>query len=985
MARLASMLTGRPILGLDDVPSKIRYDWAEDLDEIDTNGRTILTQCKRIDTIHQPAKLADVLLGFAPKLVWTPQARLAEVRLRLVCSDTFFLEEGTARLPNTSKTQVKAHFLGQITSPPSPTSDLALWQSEAKALGHDLLFDTLWQQTEVLYVSPRVVLGEPASPLLAAEQEAVSLLLRWKRLHPTKQAEAAATLRSLIHSNLVEFHPNSDDFIKLTNQPPRLLDAADVHAALFELGLEQWSKLPFQVVDRTFLERQAALPKRSYVARSPDWADVVHGQDEAVKFLERDQTTEFLTLVSEKVIAPLERGSDRRLHALFILGAPGAGKSTLVRRIASKLVEGGQVVVADPGLNVSALRTEDIDEFIQSLDRLSSGGRPVLLVLDDPFSAEPQWTELMSRLGRPIHRIGVLGASPTFLFDQYKHQLGRQVDYHHQILRSPSMHERKALAALHGRDPSTFVTKEQDFLVLAMEAAMGVSFAGVIERIWFALNSGSTVSPAVAPQQLHWPVRAFLVTCFFHRYGVLCPQPLLERALAEVDDPTPQDWTFRLKTLEMHEGWHIFRVTTHDQPLWEYVGRLVGTPHPRVAQEAWQQRPVPAFDVANWVVPASTKADTSAIVIAEVAIALLGQAPQEAKPFIEKLASEWNAAAKARRISTRNFHGLVASLAAAGFKTEARKFLPGLMAWLEARDGQSWMAVLLWHQIEDGVPQTFPSKEFDIINLIRIADFTAAPSRALRFQKIVASYPGAEREVFTKLLTTLETPLPWGVANFLWKHVLLKATPEDIVARLSQIDAWLEANPLKQWNRVPYLAFLRRLPPGFEHIWDHVLQKNVDWFRRDSGDDVIREEVAQILKNLLASAPHGKFPDFPQLLDAILVRTPGMIDKFLTTTAAAKSHHLPLQSIKWGVNFVRMNPRDPSIEKIINGIVSPYRRLWLYLDVVPDSQAVQATLKDVRDVIIAWEQSRGKARFLSLSRLFPSIQLRPKKKPHRRT
>ena len=69
------MQARRPVLGLRDVPAALRYDWAEDLDEVDADGRTILTQCKRIDNIGQPARLAGVFIGFAPKWLWTPPNR----------------------------------------------------------------------------------------------------------------------------------------------------------------------------------------------------------------------------------------------------------------------------------------------------------------------------------------------------------------------------------------------------------------------------------------------------------------------------------------------------------------------------------------------------------------------------------------------------------------------------------------------------------------------------------------------------------------------------------------------------------------------------------------------------------------------------------------------------------------------------------------------------------------------------------------------
>lgn len=61
VARLASMLTRRPIFELSDFPLRLRYDWGEDLDELCENGRVVFTQCKRIDSIGQPAALSSVL------------------------------------------------------------------------------------------------------------------------------------------------------------------------------------------------------------------------------------------------------------------------------------------------------------------------------------------------------------------------------------------------------------------------------------------------------------------------------------------------------------------------------------------------------------------------------------------------------------------------------------------------------------------------------------------------------------------------------------------------------------------------------------------------------------------------------------------------------------------------------------------------------------------------------------------------------------
>jgi hypothetical protein len=97
VARLASMLVGRTVLDEETIPSALRYDWAEDIDEISLDGRVLFTQCEKTQDIGKPSRLASVLLGFAPKLLWTRERDRHVVSFRLVCSDrTFAVQDGFA-------------------------------------------------------------------------------------------------------------------------------------------------------------------------------------------------------------------------------------------------------------------------------------------------------------------------------------------------------------------------------------------------------------------------------------------------------------------------------------------------------------------------------------------------------------------------------------------------------------------------------------------------------------------------------------------------------------------------------------------------------------------------------------------------------------------------------------------------------------------------------------------------------------------------
>jgi hypothetical protein len=62
----------------------------EDLDEVCNNGSVRFTRCKQVVAIGQPAALADVLIGLAPKWLWVPEAERGRLRFRLVCPDSRF-------------------------------------------------------------------------------------------------------------------------------------------------------------------------------------------------------------------------------------------------------------------------------------------------------------------------------------------------------------------------------------------------------------------------------------------------------------------------------------------------------------------------------------------------------------------------------------------------------------------------------------------------------------------------------------------------------------------------------------------------------------------------------------------------------------------------------------------------------------------------------------------------------------------------------
>src|SRR5205823_11943910 len=121
VARLAAMSVRQPVLDLEDWPQRLRYDWGEDLDEVQHDGTVRFTQCKRVATIGQPASLAEVLTGSAPKWLWVQESERNKLRFRLVCSDPRFAIGGTSL--DSLKANVREHFLIRLSKTTGTNSD----------------------------------------------------------------------------------------------------------------------------------------------------------------------------------------------------------------------------------------------------------------------------------------------------------------------------------------------------------------------------------------------------------------------------------------------------------------------------------------------------------------------------------------------------------------------------------------------------------------------------------------------------------------------------------------------------------------------------------------------------------------------------------------------------------------------------------------------------------------------------------------------
>ena len=802
--RMASMVTRRS-LNFDGVPTMLRYDWGEDLDER-CGDKIVFNQCKKVSDIGQAASMAGVLLGFAPKLLWTGTEDRSNVRFRLVCTDQRFSAGG--RLSENladSRDETRGHFLKGLSSPANDQSDRACWQEAADHFGHEALFEQLWGQTDAIFLSDAVDHDHPAGPVLEAEREALRGLMESSAIDAAYQKNVVARLRSVLHENLIEFDPASKTKLDLWERTPRIFHRKDILLELFEYKRHdghEGQRPPFQVVTRAFLQDQRMKAKQPYVARPPEWSDVVHGTDEIIKFIERDQTQTLRQSILDDLVEPIRRGTSQQLPVKFVLGPPGSGKSTIVRRVVATLVQDGHIVAADAGVYVD--NASDPGLYRKRLEELAREGKPILLILDDPLYADSDWPDFLRKMAGPGNKIAVLAASPTFLYEKHKHQLKGRIRKTEFTIAKPSYAEQRELDRLYGYTSTGQIDEEDDFLVLAMQRAAGVSFDEIIERLWVTLNNGESVNDETEFKDYPWEVRAFLLTCFFHRLYVSCPEPII-RAVLERSGGIASGGpvTDALAQLTHQNGWAVFRIKVPEvHQRFSFIGNQVSAAHQRIAERAWELRPAPWRNFNKLIAQGTIDAPEALRAVGDIAV-IIGQAGDEG--LVNELVETWSFP----DIETRYAYDLLNRLTDGSFRSVAKLVTNIQTHAVASADG--WLAAiaLFFASAEVERDRTFPPS-IDLPSLIESADFSIAPTRAVKLSNRLKP---SEIVLFEKrLFECLDGKLAWAIDSSLLCWLLSNTPISESRLYFTQITKWLDDHPEATDVRVQYLTYLMRLP-----------------------------------------------------------------------------------------------------------------------------------------------------------------------------
>ncbi|MEU4404144.1 hypothetical protein AB0F88_06440, partial [Streptosporangium sp. NPDC023963] len=822
VARLASLEADRPVLGISDVPRILRYDWAEDVDELCDDDTALFTQCKHT-SLTDKDKLAKVVISFIPKLLWADQQKASSVRFRVVTSDAYFARhKNFDSLERDLVDKVIRKAQEEIEADSSPQSDRTLWKDQCIDYGVEKIVRELIGRTQLLYVPGEQVDSSFSGRLYFAERRGLDLLLAERLVDPLRQAEAISALRGLLRENTF-----AKDFYAVIEQ-------ADTRIALLTHAPLGEAKFPFRVINQAFLEEQRNKPKRIYVARPPTWGDVVHGPDRDIKYIEREQLGELIDRIDQSLLKPLQHGNDSGIRGLFVVGAPGDGKSTLVRRAVSILVGSGKSLAVDFGLNQGAVSERNVEHYVKYMDHLSRTGKPVLLVMDDPFFSGSGWGKFLEEIGQPVYsNIAVVGASPTYLYDTYATKIsGKRVHLESFSLNPLTTAERASIKTAYdqpGNSCEEASTEEAEFLVLAMEKAAGKPFDEIIKRIWLTLNDGEKISNKVRSSEVRWPFRAFLICSFLHRHDIACPESLLHDALVEAGpESSRNDYAEELAQLKWAEGWNLFQLLSTGTG--DSSEKGIATLHSRLAQLAWESRPARGISPGSWILPVSYKPAHAAEIFAQFILSARARSTDlEDHKFASDLIKLWTSS----EIPTPVLCRLTAELI--NQPDVVQKFRQSLRNRLKSGDSHAWLAAIqLMRMARRGSQEAEHLTKVDIPVLIRKADLSSDPLAAMELLRTKSH----RHAVVERLWTSLDGDTSWSMPGCLMTW-LLDNHVNEIKLRLERMLEWMDNDESSSEARLALIRWYRLQARSLtEQEHRSVVDRVDDWIRRgtDNGD-----------------------------------------------------------------------------------------------------------------------------------------------------
>jgi hypothetical protein len=379
---------------------------------------------------------------------------------------------------------------------------------------------------------------------------------------------------------------------------------------------------------------------------------------------------------------------------------------------------------------------------------------------------------------------------------------------------------------LYGRT-SEAINSADEFLVITMEAAAGYPFDEIIQRLWLTLNDGQPL-PDVW-EEAAWSLQAFMVVSSFHRYYLPCVLPILSAVLDQSSMSKPSgNISNNLARLQAEDGWLVFRFSEHDNKCWSYQGTPVFTAHQRIAQRAWELRPMHWIDIGDKIIRASLIVPQSIRYVGHLAARCRISENNHDQSFVDNLVSKWSNDDNLSHIETRQLCELVAMLHINGQQNIALRF-ERILIVRAGNSSDGWLAALELYFLKNGKQKTVDFPEtLDLVAIIACSDFSIAPNRASQF---FSRLPKPLASLFiARLLNAFDGNLSWNLDSFLLA-MLLRIAQYEMVNRISDIELWLKVHSNDTTVRNGYLGLLSKQELEKEQL-DKVMRETEAWLEK---------------------------------------------------------------------------------------------------------------------------------------------------------
>ena len=250
---------------------------------------------------------------------------------------------------------------------------------------------------------------------------------------------------------------------------------------------------------------------------------------------------------------------------------------------------------------------------------------------------------------------------------------------------------------------------------------------------------------------------------------------------------------------------------------------LIGTMHARVAERAWQVRPIRTIDTAEWLASVSINVPECVPQLAELILSCQSTINPEDRRFVQRVAELWNDG----QITTAQLCALVRGIRDSPQATVL--FRKSLRERLRRLDSESWLAAVeLIRMGRRGSPERVHLEEVDLPACLQRANLAAGSAAAIEILGKRGN-PSRRQTFVDTLCASLEGRLEWQLDGALLSWLLRNHRAAALRSLMPRIYEWLESHPKEIQPRVALIRWYKGRVAVVDYaelqfLWDQVQQ-----------------------------------------------------------------------------------------------------------------------------------------------------------------